>query len=149
MVRQFDCMRGYAGVCDSYLSSIDVVCLNAQNKRPCDMLCCTYRYIGLADGEEVAFASSIALQAYYEQRKLTRDDMDKCLDYWRNNISQRTSGRKRDVCCEPYCVPCCTFERLYTSCTHCKRNIPYGGDDPRNTKELQQVRLCFSCYFYP
>lgn len=140
MVRLLDCMQRYAYVRDLNLSSIDVVCLNAQNnKRPCDMLFCTYRYTGIADGDEAAFASSIALQAYFEQRTLTREDMDKCLDYWRNNISQQTSGRTRDACCEPYSIRCCTCERVYESWTHRKRNIPYGDDDPRNTEDLRQV----------
>ena len=63
-------------------------------------MCCTYRYIGLADADEVAFAAGIALQAYFEGRKITREDMHKCVDYYQQNISERTDpeGRKRNVC---------------------------------------------------
>jgi len=64
------------------------------------MMCCTYRYTGLADADETAFAAGIALQAYFEGRNITRDDMNKCLDHFREKISERTDpeGRKRDVC---------------------------------------------------
>jgi len=66
----------------------------------CDMMCCTYRYNGLADADETAFAAGIALQAYFEGRKITREEMNKCLDHYHDNISERTDpeGRKRDVC---------------------------------------------------
>lgn len=109
--------------------------------RICDDCCCTYRYPGMANAEEVAFASSIALQAYFENRSITKDDMDKCVEYWRENISEETDpeGRKRPVCCENYQIPWCTCEYLYDKVCHPKRNIPYGDDDERNTPRLREV----------
>lgn len=64
------------------------------------MLCCSYRYHGIADPEETAFAAGIALQAYFENRKISKEDLDKCVQYWRDNISEETDpvGRKREVC---------------------------------------------------
>ena len=64
------------------------------------MMCCTYRYPGLADADETAFAAGIALQAYFEGRKISREEMNMCLEYYHENISERTDpvGRKRDVC---------------------------------------------------
>lgn len=119
----------------------------------CGMCFCSYRYMGFSDAEEVAFASSIALQAYFEGRKITREDMDRCLEYWRNNISEQgdLEKRKRDVCCEPYYVPFPTCECLYERVCHPRRNIPYGDDDERNTERLKEVRpngfcLLVSCY---
>lgn len=110
--------------------------------RLCDMCFCTYRYAGMADADEVAFASSIALQAYFEGRKICKDDMDQCVEYWRNNISEESDpeGRKRDVCCEPCYVPFPTCEYVYEYVCHAKRNIPYGDDDERNTPRLREVR---------
>jgi len=107
------------------------------------MFFCSYRYSGLADAEEVAFASSIALQAYFEGRVITKEDMDKCVEYFRNNISEigDPEKRKRDVCCEPHCVPFPTCEYLYEHICHHKRNIPYGDDDERNTPRLKEVRV--------
>jgi len=66
----------------------------------CDIFCCSYRYTGLADADETAFAAGIALQAYFEGRKISKEDMDKCLEYYREHISEKTDpeGRKRDVC---------------------------------------------------
>ena len=66
----------------------------------CDICCCTYRYPGLADADETSIAAGIALQSYYEGRVLTRDDLNKCVQYWRDNISEMSDpiGRKRDVC---------------------------------------------------
>lgn len=96
----------------------------------------------MADADEVAFASSIALQAYFEGRKICKDDMDQCVEYWRNNISEESDpeGRKRDVCCEPCYVPFPTCEYVYEYVCHAKRNIPYGDDDERNTPRLREVR---------
>ena len=66
----------------------------------CDICCCTYRYPGLADADETSIAAGIALQSYYEGRVLTREDLNKCVQYWRDNISEMSDpvGRKRDVC---------------------------------------------------
>ena len=68
--------------------------------RICDICFCTYKYDGIADADETSFAAGIALQAYFEGRTISKDDMDKCLTYWRENISERGDpiGRKRDVC---------------------------------------------------
>ncbi|GAX15728.1 hypothetical protein FisN_3Hh203 [Fistulifera solaris] len=104
----------------------------------CLYCCCTYKYRGLAHPDETAFASSIALQAFFEGRNLSKEDMDKCIAYWRDNISEQTdpSRRKRPVCCEPLCAPCCTLSCIQRL-THPKRNIPYKGDDV--TDELEEV----------
>lgn len=104
----------------------------------CDMCFCSYHYHSLADGDETAFASSIALQAYFEGRAITKEDMDECTEYWRQNISEQRNPeeRKRSVMCEPCCIPCPTAQSLY-NCCHFKRNIPYGDDDKRNTMELR------------
>ena len=117
----------------------------------CDVCFCTYRYFGLADGDEVSFASSIALQAYFEGRQITKADMDKCIEYWRNNISQSHDpvGRKRDVMCEPYCIPCCHGTYFYKFFCNCDRKIPYK-DHKERTKELKAVSLscCVFCCCY-
>ena len=75
--------------------------------------------------------------------------MAKCLEYWRDNISEQTdpSRRKRPVCCEPLYAPCLTFSRLQRM-AHPKRNIPYAEDAV--TEELEEVRIaqkldCGSC----
>lgn len=59
-----------------------------------------HRYEGIADADETSFAAGIALQAYFEGRAITRDDMDMCVKYWKENISEMEDpvGRKRDVC---------------------------------------------------
>jgi hypothetical protein len=115
----------------------------------CDMCFCTHRYTGLADGDETAFASNIALQAYFEGRTITEEDMIKCIEYWRNNISEEADpvGRKRDVCCEPCYLPWPTMSFSYQHCCHFKRNVPYGDEDLRNTKEVRAVRNAFRVHF--
>jgi hypothetical protein len=110
------------------------------------MCFCTYRYVGLADADECAFAAGIALQAFFEGRKITKEDMDKCVEYYRENIAEITDpeGRKRDVCCEPWRVPCFPSWKIhYEHCCHRKRNVPYTDDDPRNTTEVREVRQAF------
>lgn len=113
--------------------------------RPCDICFCSYRYPGLADADECAFASSIALQAFFENRKITREDMDKCVEYYRENIAEITDpeGRKRDVCCEPFSFPLLPSWKIpYENCCHREHTVPYADDDPRNTAELREVRDC-------
>ena len=102
----------------------------------CQLMCCTYRYPGLANPDEVTFASAIALQAYFEGRPITPENMKECLEFWKTNISEQTDpvGRKRPVCCEPYIVPCC-YGSLCHKAAHPKRNIPYG-DASEETKEV-------------
>lgn len=70
------------------------------NERMCDMCCCTYRYAGIANADETSFAAGIALQAYFEGRVITKEDMDKCIKYWKENVSEMEDpdGRKRGVC---------------------------------------------------
>lgn len=116
-----------------------LILLQYRMKRICDMCFCSYRYSGMGDAEEVAFASSIALQAYFEGRIITEEDMDKCLAYWRENISEETDpeGRKREVCCEPHYFPFPTCEYLYEHVCHHRRDIPYADDDERNTPRLR------------
>jgi len=99
---------------------------------------CAYRYNGLANPEEAAFAASIALQAYFEGRAMTRKDLNQCIDHWKKYISQRHDpvGRKRPVCCEPFIVPI----PMCTDCyrwTHPDRRIPY--DEENVTEELKEV----------
>lgn len=96
----------------------------------------------MADAEEVAFASSLALQAYFEGRVITKEDMDKCIEYWRSNISelQDPEGRRREVCCKScHAPPFPTCEYLYEHVCHAERNIPYGDDDERSTPRLKEV----------
>jgi len=92
----------------------------------------------LADPEEVTFAASIALQAYFEGRTISREDIDRCIDYWKAHIALRTDpiGRKRAVCCEPFIVPLPTCTRYY-KCTHPERKIPFTDD--LVTEELKEV----------
>jgi hypothetical protein len=101
---------------------------------------CTYRYEGLADADEAAFAASIALQAYVEGRTLTRDDMDTCIQFWKDHIAEHTDplGRKRPVCCEPYLVPWCNCKSLY-KCIHHKRVIPDDYDEEAVSDEVRAV----------
>jgi hypothetical protein len=96
----------------------------------CQLLCCTYKYDGIANADEFQFIASIILQCYYENRIITPDDITKCLSYWYNTISERSNPiqRKRPVCCEPYYVPTCTCTKIYKH-VHPYRPIPYGDDD--------------------
>eukprot|EP00986_Skeletonema_menzelii_P018973 scaffold27039_cov150-Skeletonema_menzelii.AAC.6 len=91
------------------------------------------------DADETAFAAGIALQAYFEGRKISREEMNMCLEYYHENISERTDpvGRKRDV--EPFCIPLCTCRLCYEYVCHPHRNIPYDEEDPRHTPELVEV----------
>ena len=110
----------------------------------CDMCCCTYRYAGIADADETSFAAGIALQAYFEGRKITKADMDKCIEYWRDNISEMADpvGRKRDVCCEDSCaVPCCSGAWCYENVCNVPRwNYCLDDDALEPTEEWQEVR---------
>jgi hypothetical protein len=102
-------------------------------------MCCAYRYAGLANADEAAFASSIALQAYFEGRVLKPEDMKQCVDYWREDLSEQTDsiGRKRQVFCEPICVPWPNCTQFY-KCIHPRRTVPYRDDQV--TDELREVR---------
>lgn len=108
---------------------------------PCDMFFCTFRYTGLADGDEVAFASNIALQAYFEGRKITRLDMDKCLAYWREHISEYHNpvDRKRPVMCEPFYIPCIPSSCVYRSLCQCRRQLPNRYTNATDTQQIQEV----------
>ena len=66
----------------------------------CDVCGCAWGYNGIADADETSFAAGIALQAYFEGRVISKDDMDKCLAYWKENVSEMhdPEGKKRDVC---------------------------------------------------
>uniref|UniRef100_A0A7S1VK42 Uncharacterized protein n=1 Tax=Grammatophora oceanica TaxID=210454 RepID=A0A7S1VK42_9STRA len=104
----------------------------------CQVLFCSYRYYGLADAEEVAFVSSICLQAYYEGRELTQEDVQKCIHYWRQNLSEAGGGPERPVCCEPYCkVPLMNCSFCYKYLCHPRRRIPYRGE--KVSEELKEV----------
>lgn len=102
------------------------------------MFCCVYQYRGLTYPDEVSFAASIALQAYFEGRAITPGDMRQCLVFWKQNISEREDpvGRKRPVCCEPYYVPMPDCAGCYRG-THLERRIPYEDEDV--TAELRDV----------
>lgn len=102
------------------------------------MCFCSYRYTGFSNPDEAAFASAIALQAYFEGRRLTKQDMDRCLEFWATNIAEQTDPirRKRPVCCEPYIVPWYSCLCCY-SLAHPKRSVPYG--DEETTRELKEV----------
>ena len=104
----------------------------------CQMFFCVFQYRGLANADEAAFAASIALQAYFEGRAMSPDDMKQCLEFWRNNISEREDpiGRKRSVCCEPYLVPTPQCNGCYKF-THPTRKIPY--EEEATTVELKEV----------
>lgn len=73
---------------------------------------------------------------------ITPEDMERCLEYWRDNISETGDprGRRRAVCCEPFSIPCCTCHRFYKF-THPERKMPYDEDDERNTPELREVSM--------
>ena len=108
--------------------------------RPCDMLFCTYRYYGIADGDETAFASSLALQAYFEGREIGRENIEKCLEYWRANISEMgdPTKNKRQVMCEPFAIPFPSCACLYRRMCQMKRVIPFAGDDAKS-EELKEI----------
>ena len=110
---------------------------------PCDMLCCTYRYAGLADGDEAAFASNIALQAYFEGRKITAQDMEKCLEYWRQHVSEfyDPEGKKRGAMCEPCYVPCFPSSWFYRNLCQRQRIIPSSLD-----ASIPQVKEAYDKY---
>jgi hypothetical protein len=109
----------------------------------CDLLWCTYKYTGLADADEFAFAASIALQAYFEGRTITKDDMDKCILYWRENIRETPVDRVRPVCCGQYQVPCCMQGQLcYKKFTHMKRAIPRSATMTERLEEVRHI-ICF------
>mmetsp|Transcript_35186 Transcript_35186/g.51673 ORF Transcript_35186/g.51673 Transcript_35186/m.51673 type:complete len:518 (+) Transcript_35186:41-1594(+) len=106
----------------------------------CEMCFCSFKYYQIANTDETALACSIALQAYFEGRHITKKDMDRCIDYWRMNISEKESleERRREVCCEPFSVPCCTAEFCYKYWSHPKRYIPYA-DEEMQTKALKEA----------
>jgi hypothetical protein len=93
----------------------------------CQLCFCSYHYGGLADAQESAFAASIALQAYFEGRSITPEDMKQCLEYWRDNMCERMDPlrRKHPVCCEPFCIPTPTCGLCY-KLAHPRRKIPHG-----------------------
>lgn len=106
---------------------------------PCSISPCTFRYHGLADGDEVAFAANLALQAYFEGRKINPEDMEKCLEYWHKNASEFHDpvNHKRDVMCEPFFVPCVPTVGLYRNICQCPRRVPYREED--TTREMKKV----------
>lgn len=85
-------------------------------------------------------ASSLALQAYFEGRAMTRQDMERCLQYWRDHVSEGDDlvGRKRDVCCEPLCVPFPTGVHCYRNICQLRRTPPYASE-LNQTEELEKV----------
>ena len=104
------------------------------------MLCCTFRYSGFANPDQVAAAANLCLQAYFEGRDISADDVQRCLEYWEHHISEEGGGPKRDVCCEPHCqFPCasdCSF--YYRNVCHPRRMVPYE-DEEDVSDELKEV----------
>lgn len=103
----------------------------------CDVCFCSYKYDGLANPDEAAFAASIALQSYFEGRKISKDDMNSCIEYWKENISEKDNKNKlkRQVCCQGYCCfPIYDMQCCHEHVCHFKRNAPKGATD-----ELIQV----------
>lgn len=104
------------------------------------MMCCTYRYGGFADPDQVAAAANIILQAYFEGRNITPQDVERCLAYWEEHISEAGGGPKRDVCCEPYCkLPCLDCTLFHKHLCHPRRKVPYK--DENVTEELKEVYM--------
>lgn len=110
----------------------------------CQICFCVYQYRGLSCPDETAFAASIALQAYFEGRAIVPGDMENCLEFWKNNISEREDpiGRKVSVCCEPYYVPTPQCTRCF-KLTHPERRIPYR--DEAVSVELTEVYEKYEC----
>ena len=73
--------------------------------------------------------------------------MDKCIHHWRKNISEESAPveRKRDVCCEPFCVPIYSCQICQEHICHLKRNIPYGSDDIND--DVREVSFYLSLPF--
>jgi hypothetical protein len=106
----------------------------------CNLFFCTYKYVGLGDPDEFAFAASIALQAYFEGRLITKEDMDQCIAYWKDNIEETPVDRRRPVCCEPCKLNCpLRGQCCYKYFTHPRRQIPYSVV---RTKNMEEVRIC-------
>mmetsp|Transcript_27282 Transcript_27282/g.57151 ORF Transcript_27282/g.57151 Transcript_27282/m.57151 type:complete len:488 (-) Transcript_27282:84-1547(-) len=105
----------------------------------CKSWFCVYPYQGLAYPDEVAFACSIALQAYFEGRGISPEDMEKCLEFWRENVSEIENPHlRREACCEPAKVPCCQMEGCYR-CYHSPRKIPFADSEVSDrTKEAYE-----------
>ena len=57
--------------------------------------------------------------------------MDKCIEYWRNNLSEESDpiNHKRDVCLEPFYCPIYSCQLCQEHICHLKRNIPYASED--------------------
>lgn len=102
------------------------------------MCFCSYQYTGLAHPDEAAFAASVALQAYFEGRAISSNDMQHCINFWRLHISERWNpiDRKRAVCCEPIIVPTPKCTCCYRF-THPNRRNPYP--DSSTTANLKEV----------
>jgi hypothetical protein len=102
------------------------------------MAFCSYRYSGLAYPDEVAFVASIALQAYFEGRVIGPIEVQKCIDFWRQSISERwnPTTRKSPVCCEPIIVPTPKCFYCY-NLTHPSRKNPYP--DGHTTSDLKDI----------
>jgi hypothetical protein len=136
------CVRALTREATSHSISHQCSLLN----RLCTIAFCTFTYTGLAHPDEVAFVCSIALQAYFEGRAITKEDMDKCINFWRENIAEESDPirRKRQVCCEPYYVPCPEGTTCHAMC-HPKRDIPYP--DEHVTPEIREVRCLMGFAF--
>lgn len=109
----------------------------------CNYLGCLYLYYGLADPDETAFASNIALQAYFEGRKLTKEDMDRCVEYYKENIvpkpapppDPRTlSWLYRFFLAVLDFIKSLIKGELIYLCTHPKRNVPYTHPVPETKR---------------
>jgi hypothetical protein len=72
----------------------------------CNYCGCTYYYGGLANPDEVVFASNLALQAYFEGRHINKADFDKCITIFRESqVASRTCDERSQYdCAIPACV---------------------------------------------
>jgi len=113
----------------------------------CDICFCSYRYYGIADPDETSIAAGLALQAYFEGRFITKEEFNRCLNFWRENVSEMTDpvGRKRDICCEPCSIPCCDCQECYANYTHPLRTAPSQQGDIRISPEMLEVRTALPC----
>ena len=91
-------------------------------------------------------ASSLALQAYFEGREITRRDMEQCLQYWKDEISECGDliGRRREVCCEPLRVPFPSGVHCYRTICQLRRTPPYASASNK-TEELDKVYDDYEC----
>lgn len=102
-----------------------------------------YIYHGLADPDEASFASNIALQAYFEGRKLTHEEMNKCVQYYQEHIVpkpppprdlRKTSWLFRFLLAVLDFVRSVLKGEVVYRMTHPVRNPPYKSPTPETNR---------------